>query len=77
MPGYTPHFLVGKKEDLLSKVLALTLSLLFLIAVLTGCKGPAATPTAPPVVRPPGAVDTFHMSMGEGLRFSEDKWKSM
>ena len=62
---------------MLSKVLALILSLLFLIAMLTGCKGPATTPTAPPVVRPPGGVDTFHMSMGEGLKFSEDKWKSL
>lgn len=62
---------------MLAKVLALTLSLLFLIAVLTGCKAPVTTPTAPPVIRPPGGVDTFHMSMGEGLKFSEDKWKSL
>lgn len=55
----------------------LALSFLFLVAMLAGCAGPAATPTASPVVRPLGAADTFHMSMGEGLKYSEDKWKSL
>ena len=58
-------------------VFTLPLSFLVLVSIFAGCAGPSFTPAVPPVVRPPGAVDTYHMSMGEGLKYSEDRWKSL